>query len=123
MSFAPGALRQTIVADNNIAFTKTGERYGVPDGKTFKNDVALMQIVATLDKDVAKNINLKARYALFIKYNDLAAMDNRLDAKFTAKVNKYISTTFDIIAMYYQDQSAKLQVAQNLGIGLLYTFP
>jgi hypothetical protein len=82
-----------------------------------------MQIVATLDKDVAKNINLKARYALFVKYNDLAAMDNRLDAKFTAKVNKYISTTFDIIAMYFQDQSANLQVAQNLGIGLLYTFP
>ncbi|WP_159102721.1 DUF3078 domain-containing protein [Flectobacillus major] len=123
MTFAPGALRQTIVADKKIALSKPGERYGVPDGQTIRNEVALMQIVANLDKDIAKNINLKCRYAAFIKYNNLGAIDNRLDAKFTAKVNKYISTTFDVIVLYFQDQSTQVQVAQNLGVGLLYTFP
>lgn len=121
MTFAPGALRQTIVLDQNIA-PKAGERYGVPDGKKVRNDVALMQIVANLDKEIAKNINLKCRYAVFVKYNNLAAIDNRLDAKFTAKVNKYISTTFDVIVQYFQDQSMNVQVAQNLGVGFLYNF-
>ena len=34
---------------------------------------------------------------------------------------KYISTTFDIIAMYFQDQSANF-IAQNSGIGLYILF-
>jgi hypothetical protein len=122
LQFAPGAVRQTIVADNDVAFTKPKERYGVPDGKSVRNEIALMQLVANFDKDIAKNVNLKLRYQMFATIDDLAAIDNRLDAKFAAKINKYMSATFDLILLYDQDQSYSIQRANNLGLGLLYTF-
>lgn len=124
MTFAPGAVRQTIVADKTINVDANGLAYGVDikNGKSVRNELAVLQIVANYNKDIAKNVNLKLRYQLFANYQDLGAIDNRLDAKFTAKINKYLSTTFDFIAVYDQDQIAKLQTAQNLGVGLLYSF-
>jgi hypothetical protein len=126
MVFAPGTLRQTIVADESV-FQKNDQgvlqpAYGVPVGKSFKNDVAIMQIVAAFDKDVAKNVNLKLRYQLFIDANNIASTDNRLDAKLAAKINKYFSATFDLILLYDDDQSFQIQQARNLGLGFLYTF-
>ncbi len=124
--FAPGAMRQTFVSDADV-FQKNDKgvlqpAYGVPVGDSFKNDVGIMQIVATFDKDVAKNVNLKLRYQLFVDANKIGSMDNRLDAKLAAKINKYFSATFDLILLYDDDQSFKIQQARNLGLGFLYTF-
>ena len=124
--FAPGSLRQTIVSDEGI-FQKNDKgviqpAYGVPVGDSFKNDVAIMQFVATFDKDIAKNVNLKLRYQLFIDAKKTASTDNRLDAKLAAKINKYFSATFDLILLYDDDQSFQIQQARNLGLGFLYTF-
>jgi hypothetical protein len=124
--FAPGTLRQTIVSDESV-FQKNDKgvlqpAYGVPVGKSLQNDVAIMQIVASFDKDVAKNVNLKLRYQIFIDANKPANTDNRLDAKLAAKINKYFSATFDLILLYDDDQSFQIQQARNLGLGFLYTF-
>ena len=124
--FAPGALRQTFVSDEAV-FQKDDKgvlqpAYGVPVGKSFLNEVGIMQIVASFDKDVAKNVNLKLRYQMFINASRIEHIDNRLDAKMTAKINKYLSTTADLILLYYDTQSPKIQAASNLGIGFLYTF-
>ena len=126
--FAPGAFRQTIVSDDDVrqidSKTKLLEAksYGVPIGKSLQNDVAIMQVVAVFDKDVAKNVNLKLRYQLFIDANKPGNTDNRLDAKLAAKINKYFSATFDLILLYDDDQSFQIQQARNLGLGFLYTF-
>ncbi len=124
--FAPGAFRQTIVSDESVfQKNKSGvlqPAYGVPVGKSLQNDVAIMQIVASFDKDVAKNVNLKLRYSIFIDANKPANTDNRLDAKLAAKINKYFSATFDLILLYDDDQSFQIQQARNLGLGFLYTF-
>ena len=123
--FAPGALRQTIVSDDLVrekVGTVLQPAYGVPAGQSLQNDIGIMQIVATFDKDIAKNVNLKFRYQMFMDSKRIANIDNRFDAKLTAKINKYLSTTFDIIMVYDDDQSTKLQAAHNLGIGFLYTF-
>jgi len=124
--FAPGAFRQTIVSDASI-FQKDSlgvlqPAFGVPVGKTIQNQVAIMQIVAVFDKDIAKNVNLKLRYQSFLDANNLGHSNNRLDAKLAAKINKYFSTTFDLILLYDKTQSLSLQQARNLGIGFLYTF-
>ncbi len=126
MVFAPGAFRQTIVSDEGV-FQKNDKgviqpAYGVPVGDSFKNDVAIMQFVAAFDKDIAKNVNLKLRYQLFIDAKNLPSTDNRLDAKLAAKINKYFSATFDLILLYDDDQSFQIQQARNLGLGFLYTF-
>lgn len=124
--FAPGAFRQTIVSDESV-FQKNEKgvlqpAYGVPVGKSLQNDVAIMQVVAAFDKDVAKNVNLKLRYQLFIDANKPGNTDNRLDAKLAAKINKYFSATFDLILLYEDDQNFQIQQARNLGLGFLYTF-
>ncbi|MES2519056.1 MAG: DUF3078 domain-containing protein [Bacteroidota bacterium] len=124
--FAPGAIRQTIVADDDVRprddLGKMLPAYGVPVGSTLQNDFAIMQIVATFDKDVAKNVNLKLRYQLFANAGRIEHIDNRLDAKLAAKINKYFSATFDLIVLYYDSQSTQIQQARNLGLGFLYTF-
>ena len=123
--FAPGALRQTIVSDDDVREKKNGvlqPAYGVPAGKSLQNDVGIIQVVATFDKDIAKNVNLKLRYQMFMDAKKVANIDNRLDAKLAAKINKYFSATFDLILLYDDDQSFEIQQARNLGLGFLYTF-
>ena len=127
MVFSPGAIRQTIVTDNGVRERDpvTGAlqvAYGVHVGSKFRNDFALIQIVSNFDKDIAKNINLKLRHQVFINANSLAHIDNRIDAKIAAKINKYFSATFDLIVLYDDDLSTKIQQARNLGLGFLYTF-
>jgi hypothetical protein len=81
-----------------------------------------MQIVASYDKDIAKNVNLKARYQMFLNANRIEHIDNRLDVKMAAKINKYFSATADFIVLYYDNQTTEIQTAHNLGLGILYTF-
>jgi hypothetical protein len=129
MVFAPGALRQTIFTgpDEMRLLSEDKSVFGVPFGKTIQNDIGIMQIVANFDKDIAQNINLKMRYQLFMDAKKIAQMDNRLDLKMAAKINKYFSATFDFIAVYDDDlgtreQRYNIQWAHNLGLGFLYTF-
>lgn len=127
--FAPGAVRQTILGNRNLyqaidarvppyAF----QNYGVERGRAIRNEVALMQIVANFDRDIAKNVNLKWRYLAFASLDDLAAIDNRLDAQLTAKVNRFVNVSLGAILFYDQDQDTKIQFAQSLALGLLYAF-
>ncbi len=81
-----------------------------------------MQLVANFDKEVAQNLNLKFRYLLFANYKNLGAIDHRLDANLTAKINKYWNVNLGAIMIYDQDQSLDVQLAQSLSIGFLYIF-
>jgi Protein of unknown function (DUF3078) len=127
MVFSPGAIRQTIVTDDGVRQKDpvTGllnDAYGVKPNDVLRNEFALMQIVTSFDKDIAKNMNLKLRHQLFASATALAHIDNRVDAKLAAKVNKYISVTFDLILIYNDDISTKVQQARNFGLGFLRTF-
>ncbi len=121
LTFSPGAIRQTIVSDLNL-YKTFPKNYGVPIGQRVRTEVALMQLVANFDKEVAKNLNLKFRYQLFANYKNLGAIDHRLDANLTAKINKYWNVNLGAILIYDQDQSLDIQLAQSLSIGFLYTF-
>ncbi|MFN8353515.1 MAG: DUF3078 domain-containing protein [Spirosomataceae bacterium] len=121
VQFAPGAIRQTVVADKDL-YKNFPKNYGVTVGKTVRNEVALMQIVANFDKNIAQNVNLKLRYLMYTTYTDLAASDVRLDALLSAKINKYMSATAGLILVYDQDQSYQTQVNQALSLGFAYNF-
>lgn len=121
LTFSPGAIRQTIVSDLNL-YKTFPKNYGVPIGQRVRTEVALLQLVANFDKEVAKNLNLKFRYLLFANYKDLGAIDHRLDANLTAKINKYWNVNLGAIMVYDQDQSLDVQLAQSLSIGFLYLF-
>ena len=121
LTFSPGAIRQTIVSDLNL-YKTFPKNYGVPIGRRVRSEVALMQLVANFDKEVAQNLNLKFRYLLFANYKNLGAIDHRLDANLTAKINKYWNVNLGAIMIYDQDQSLDVQLAQSLSIGFLYIF-
>ena len=123
IDFAPGALRQTIVLDRNLYVnTPDQNNYGVPIGKRMRTEAALIQIVANFDKDIAKDVNLKFRYLMFSSFKNPSNIDNRLDAMLTAKINKYVNVNLGAIMVYDDDQSDKVQFAQALSIGFLYSF-
>ncbi len=127
ITFSPGALRQTFVIDTELYRNTPGEsNYGVPIGKKVRNEVALAQLIANFDKDIAKDINLKWRYQMFAasnKHRNTAFhTDHRLDANITAKIHKYFNVNLGIIMLYDDDQVAKVQWAQALSVGFLYAF-
>lgn len=123
VNMSPAALRQTIVADTSLyAFTPNQKNYGVEIGKKVKYEVALLQIVANYDKDIAKNMNLKLRYLMYATYKDIKSPDNRLDLLLTAKFKKYLNANVGTILVYDKDQSTKVQYAQSLYMGFLYSF-
>ncbi len=123
IDFAPGALRQTIVIDRDLYVnTPDQKNYGVPIGKRVRTEAALIQLVANFDKDLAKDINLKFRYLMFSSFRHPLEIDNRLDAQLTAKINKYVNVNLGAIVVYDKDQSTRIQFAQSLNIGFLFSF-
>lgn len=123
ITFAPGALRQTFVTDTTL-YVNTPDQlnYGVPIHKKVRSEMALMQVVANFDKNIAKDVNLKFRYQGFANIRTLDAIDHRLDASITAKVNKYVNVNLGMIAIFDKDQASSVQFAQSLALGFLYTF-
>lgn len=118
-----GTARQTVILDNRIAPPEGGKAvYGVEPGKKVRNDLAF-QVTANLDKDLSKNLNLKARYNLFADYKDLSDPDNRLDLTLTAKVTRLVNVSASGILVYDSDQDTKVQFSQALALGILFSFP
>ncbi len=127
--FGLGALRQTFVTDqqlyNNYGPTdkEFNELYGVKRGENMRNQI-VFQTVLNFDKEVMKNVNIKARYMGLLDYDRLAAtyIVSRLDVSITAKVNKYISTNLNGVLLYDFDQDKDIQYSQVISLGVMYTF-
>lgn len=119
-----GTARQTIILDNRIAPPEGGKAvYGVEPGKKVRNDLAF-QITANLDRDLSKNLNLKARYNLFADYKDISDPDNRLDLTLTAKITRVVNVTASGIMIYDSEQGdGKIQFNQGLALGVLFSLP
>ncbi|QPH38128.1 DUF3078 domain-containing protein [Pedobacter endophyticus] len=118
-----GTARQTLVLDTTLYRTNS-KNFGVEPGKKFRNELAF-QIVSSFDKDIFKNTNLKARYNMFIPYEDISGsrIDHRLDIALTAKINRYMNTSITGVILYDKDTDAKVQASQALSLGFAFTFP
>jgi hypothetical protein len=113
-----GTARQTLVLDKRVDVTK----FGLEEGNTVRNDLAF-QITANLDRDLSKNLNLKARYNLFADYKNLTDPANRLDLTLTAKITRIVNVTASGILVYDNNQSGEVQYNQGLGLGVLFSLP
>jgi hypothetical protein len=116
-----GTARQTFVSDS-LLYKTNPKNFGVKAGKTFRNELAF-QFVTNYDKEVAKNLNLKSRYAMFANYEKLNNIDHRLDMTLSARVNRLINVSLGGIVAYDDDASTKVQASQGLAFGLTYNFP
>ena len=116
-----GTARQTFLLDTTL-YNNNPKNFGVPVGKRFRNELAF-QGVANFDKDIATNLNLKARYLLFAAYEKINNIDQRLDVTLTAKVNRLVNVTVAGTALYDDDFSGEIQSSQNLALGIMFKFP
>jgi hypothetical protein len=121
--FGLGALRQTFVIDQELYKGATTTLYGVDKGKYVRNQV-VFQLVAEVNKEIMKNVTLKARYMGVADYTNVnkSGIVHRLDLNIIAKVNRYINTSFGAVVLFDPDQDKDEQYSQLLNIGILYTF-
>lgn len=113
-----GTARQTFVLDTSLYRTNP-KNFGVEPGLRFRNELAF-QLVSSFDRDIAKNLNLKSRYAMFANYNQLENIDHRLDLTLTAKVNKLINVSVSGVTLYDDDTANRIQASQTMSLGLVY---
>jgi hypothetical protein len=113
-----GTARQTFVLDTNLYKTNP-KNFGVTPGRTFRNELAF-QVVSSYNKEIAKNLILNSRYAMFANYEKLSSIDNRLDVTLTANVNKLINVSLSGILLYDDDSDNKMQASQTMSFGLIY---
>ncbi|MBA4304151.1 MAG: hypothetical protein C0424_07990 [Sphingobacteriaceae bacterium] len=110
------AIRQTFVTDPMLS---AAGAFGVDSGSTVKVDYGY-QIVASFDKNLAKNLNLKARYLSFGDYTNFQRTNHRLDLIFAARITRYINTNFTAVMLYDRNQDLAVQWSQVLALGVLF---
>lgn len=116
-----GTARQTFVLDTSIIKTNP-KNFGVEKGKTVKNELAF-QVVCNFEKEIMKNTILKAKYNMFIPYDDFGRIDHRLDIVATAKLNRFLNVSLTGVILYDKDMDLKVQRSQALALGASFTFP
>lgn len=132
--FGTGTLRQTFVKrktvpppverrfEDSLYLVET-KNYGVPLGEHVRYEFAV-QLLASFDRDIATNLNLKARYIAFLNYGFITVprqWDHRLETTLMAKINRYVNTTLTGILVYDHDTDNRIQYSQALTLGLLIT--
>jgi len=127
LRMSPFSPRITIVADDGIANRPIGDgkgAYGVDLGENVRTEWLAFKLMADFNKDIAKNINLKWKYMLFLNYEnpDFDLWDHRLDLMLTAQVNNYINVSLGGIIIYDFDQDEDVQLNQLFNLGFAYTF-
>ncbi|SOD19928.1 DUF3078 domain-containing protein [Pedobacter xixiisoli] len=116
-----GTARQTFVLDTTI-YRTNAKNFGVDIGKRMRNDLAF-QIVSNLEKEIMKNTILKAKYNMFIPYEDFGETDHRLDVVITSKLNRFLNVSLTGVILYDKDMDLKVQRSQALALGASFTFP
>ncbi len=118
-----GTARQTFSLDTALYKNRPDQsNFGVPIGSTFNNDLAF-QVVSNFEKEVFQNVNLKARYMVFVPYDRIDYTNHRLDVEVRAKVNRFMNVTVTGVGLYDKNTAARIQASQTLALGLMFVFP
>ena len=122
---SPFAPRLTVVSRVERFVGALGDApYGVRPGHSTHWELLAAQVLASYDKNLSANLNLKARYLLFADYRTLAfdRLDQRLDLTLTAKVARFVNVSLNGTALYYYNQDSAIQYSQGLTLGVAYAF-
>lgn len=123
LRISPFSPRITFVNDTTL-HNQIPNNYGVEIGETVRYEWLAAKIVANFEKDLVENIRFKARYELFINFQELETnkWDHRLDLALTAKIFKALNVSLMSTLIYDYDQIDEIQTNFLTGIGLQYTF-
>ncbi len=126
LRLSPFAPRLTIVQDPTrfIPSVDPVKPYGVEPPDETRWEWLAFQMQAEFDKDIAKNLNLKWRYLMYMNYEtlELKTIDHRLDLMLNAKVNRFITVGLGGILLYDFDQDSGAQISQVFNLGFAYSF-
>ncbi|WP_461053230.1 DUF3078 domain-containing protein [Spirosoma arcticum] len=127
---SPFAPRFTFLSDQGVRFSENAAgipvrnpdatAYGVEPGKRVRTEWLALQLQAALTRNLSENVSINAKYLMYANYQTLDAIDHRIDLILTAKVSRYLSTTFGVIALFDKDFIDVWQLQQTLAIGLVY---
>ncbi len=67
-------------------------------------------------------LSLKSKLELFSAFDDLDAVDLNCDVLLTAKLNKYVVVSLNMLFNYDKDVLRKLQFKEVTSVGLSYSF-
>lgn len=125
-TLAPVMQKLTFVRNDELAALGA---YGVDPGDNFRSEIG-WSITSSYQKEIMKNVNLKANLLLFSAYEEERHVDVNFDLFLNFKVNEYITTNFTVQAIYDHDikiedgdsVGPRLQLRNVLNIGLTYNF-
>ncbi len=125
-TIAPVMQKMTFVMNDELADLGA---YGVDPGDNFRSEIG-WSLTSGYQKEIMKNVNLKANLLLFASYEEQRHIDVNFDLFLNFKVNEYITTNFSVQAIYDHDikiedgdsLGPRLQLRNVLNIGLTYNF-
>lgn len=122
LRLSPFSPRFTFVTDSELVEGQVFN-YGVEPGKNVRQEWTAFQFLFDFDKEIAKNLNLKAKYLGFWSYErPISEMVHRLEALFSAKVNKLLQVDLGGQLIYDIDQIDEVQYSQIFALTLVYEF-
>ena len=105
-------------------FTKEFTKYSddietLSEIETFKNETGI-ESVTEYKLEFLENMAYLTSLRLFGTFDDLSVWDVRWDNIIAAKVNYYISVTFNVLLIYDEDESIRRQLKEALQLGISY---
>jgi hypothetical protein len=86
----------------------------------FKNESGI-ESVTEYKWDFMEDMSYYTYLRLFGTFDDLSIWDVRWDNIIAAKVNEYVSVTFNVLLIYDEDESLSRQLKEALQLGISYT--
>lgn len=108
--------KQTIVMIDRLR-----QLYGVDPGSAARYQVGV-ESRTDVDKEIAKNVNVKSTLGLFAAFNQPDLPDMSWDNLITMKVNSWLGVNLEVAAFYDRDVSTRLQIKEVLSIGVTVVF-
>jgi len=87
--------------------------------ETFKNETGI-ESVTEYKLEFLENMSYLTSLRLFGTFDDMSVWDVRWDNIIAAKVNDYISVTFNVLLVYDEDESIQRQLKEALQLGISY---
>lgn len=101
-------------------FTQYSDDPDTPEIEKFKNETGI-ESVTEYKWEFLENMAYLTNLRLFGTFDDLSVWDVRWDNLIVAKVNDYISVSFNVLLIYDEDESVKRQLKEALQLGISYT--
>jgi hypothetical protein len=111
-------LKQTIADQFDSLYTDDPETLN--EVEKFKNESGI-ESVTEYKWEFLDNMSYYSYLRLFGTFDDLSVWDVRWDNIIAAKVNEYVSVTFNVLLIYDEDESIQRQLKEALQLGISYT--